>query len=419
MRFIYNAFLYLLLPFLPLRLLWRSRKNSAYRHRIFERFGFYKFLPLKESIWLHAASVGESIAAIPLIRELLKKYPKIPIVVTAMTPTGAQRIKDTFKNEVIQLYVPYDYPCAVKQFLKQIKPKVLVLMESELWPNILYYTKKQNIPIILASARISAGSFANYKKVAGFTKENLSRITKVSAQSKLDAERLLALGLDPKKLVIGGNVKFDIKVSDNVLTDGKKLRKELSDERPVWIAASTHNGEEEKVLVAAKKVLEVFPNALLILVPRHMERFDQVFELCRNQGFEAIRYSKQEKVLLSTNILLGDVMGKVLMFYAAGDVAFVGGSLIKWGGHNVLEPAALAKPVLSGPNLSAFVEISQLLTDANALIKVNDEFELGENLIKLFQDKGLREKLGAAALNVVEKHRGATGRILELIAAEI
>ena len=415
MRYTYNFFLYLILPFLPLRLLWRSRKNIAYRERMPERFGYFNFSPTKECIWVHAVSLGEAISAVPLIRALIRRYPNTAIVVTTMTPTGAERIQKIFNKEVIQLYVPYDYPFIVKRFLCQFNPKILVLMETELWPNILYYSAKRKVPIILCNARLSAKSVSGYKKIRGFMKQILDYITMVVAQSKIDGERFLALGLDPQKLLIGGNIKFDITIPDEVLLQATQLRLVFGKTRPIWIAASTHNMEEEKILIAAKKVLEILPDALLILVPRHLERFDKIFELCRNDGFNVVRYSNKQDYAASTNVVLGDVMGQLLLFYAVSDIAFVGGSLVPWGGHNLLEPAALAKPVISGPNLNAFLEISQLLIDGGALVKVDDELILAQNLLKLFQNQSLREKLGAAALDVVEKHRGTTGKIMALI----
>jgi len=415
MRYIYNFFLCLILPFLPLRFLWRSRKNKAYRKHLLERFGFLGFQAIKESIWVHAVSLGESIAAVPLIKEMLKQYPGLPIVVTTMTPTGAQAIKKNFPNQVIHLYVPFDYPFVVKRFLNQINPKILIIMETELWPNILYYTAKRNVPIILNNARLSDRSFAGYKKVRKFMQPVLDCITMVLAQSELDGERFLKLGLKPKKLLVTGNIKFDIEISEASLAKAGELRSVIGQERPVWVAASTHKNEEEKVLVAAKKLLEILPDALLILVPRHPERFDFVFDLCESQGFNTVKYSNIKEYTNSTNIILGDVMGQMLMFYGACDLAFVGGSLIPWGGHNLLEPAALAKPVLSGPHLSSFVAISQMLDDARGLVVANDEKALAEKLIELFQDEKLRESLGQAALNVVESYRGATKKTLKII----
>lgn len=401
---------------MPLRLLWKARKNPAYKQRNSERFGYFRFPALEGSIWVHAVSVGEAIAAVPLIKKLMLNYPCTPIVVTTMTPTGAERIRSIFNSTVIQLYVPYDYPVFIKRFLCQIRPKILVLMETELWPNILYYSAKQSIPIVLSNARLSDKSFARYKKIRKFMESILHCITMVLAQSKIDAERFIELGIDPKKVITSGNIKFDIVIPDGLLSQAAQVRALFGKERPIWVAASTHKTEEEKVLVAAKKVLEVLPDALLILVPRHPERFDEVFALCNREGFNVVRYSDNcSYSTVLTNVILGDVMGQLLLFYATGDVAFVGGSLIPWGGHNLLEPAALAKPVLSGKYMDAFVEISQLLTETDALVTVDDETTLAKHLLRLLQNKALRENLGVRALDVVEKHRGATEKILMAI----
>jgi 3-deoxy-D-manno-octulosonic-acid transferase len=414
-RYIYNLFLYLLTPFLLLRLLWKSRKNIAYRQRMLERFAYFDFPALTDSIWVHAVSVGESISAVPLIQELIRDYPQTTIVVTTMTPAGAERIREIFKGQALQLYVPYDYPCSIKRFLRHINPKILILMETELWPNILYYSAESQIPIILANARLSEKSFVNYKKIHSFMRSMLNCITIVAAQSKLDAERFLVLGLDPKKILVTGNIKFDVKVPDDLFERAKQLRLVWGKDRPVWIAASTHKGEEEKILAAAKIVHEILPESLLLLAPRHPQRFNEVFDLCLKKGFATVRYSANQKCQVSTNVILVDVMGQLLLFYAASNIAFVGGSLVACGGHNLLEPAVLAKPVISGQHLNAFLEISQLLTDAEALITVVDEIALARNLLLLFQNKNLQEKLGCSALDVVEKHRGATKKTLSYI----
>lgn len=415
MRQIYNFLLYLILPFLPLRLLWKSRRSSAYRQRMAERFGCFDRTPLNSSIWIHAVSVGESAAAIPLVKELKKRYRKETIVVTTMTPTGAERVQKALANEAIHYYVPYDYPGVVKRFLKHIKPKIIVIMETELWPNILYYASQQKIPMLLANARLSKHSFDNYQKIARFAKSMLNCFTTIAAQSKIDAERYCQLGASSEKVVLFGNLKFDIMVPENILQQAQQLRQNWGEKRSIWIAASTHQGEDEKVLTAAKIVLQTIPDALLILVPRHPERFSQVFELCQKNGFKTIRYSESQSGAADTQIILGDVMGQLLLFYAAVDVTFVGGSLIPWGGHNLLEPAALAKPVLAGPNLSAFREISELLLAANAMIKVENETELANQIVKLFSNSSLRDQYGQAAQSVVKQHRGTTENIMKWI----
>jgi 3-deoxy-D-manno-octulosonic-acid transferase len=417
MFYIYNFLIHLILPLLPLRLVWKSRKNPSYRMRMLERFGLNNFPVINDSIWVHAVSLGEAISAIPLIKELMATYPNTKLVVTNMTPTGAQRIREIFASnaQILQLYVPYDYPFAIKRFLHHLHPKILILMEAELWPNILHYTAKQNIPILIANACLSAKSAKNYQKFARLIKPMLKYLTCVTAQSKLDAENFAAIGVAKEKILITGNIKFDIQINAAIYAQAKQLRNFWGQNRPIWVAASTHAGEEEKILSAAKLILAQLPNSLLILIPRHPERFNQVFALCKKTQLNTVRYSANQEYSPATNIVLGDVMGQLLLFYAAGDIAFVGGSLIPWGGHNLLEPAALAKPVLSGPNLSEFKEISQLMSDTGGLIKVANEIMLADAVIKLFNNKKLCEKIGCAALAVVERHRGATQKILAQI----
>ncbi|MCL5260364.1 MAG: lipid IV(A) 3-deoxy-D-manno-octulosonic acid transferase [Gammaproteobacteria bacterium] len=415
MRHLYNLLLYILLPFLPLRLLWKSRKNPAYRRRIKERFGYLGIKPLASSIWVHAVSVGEVIAAVPLITELLKQYPNETIVVTTMTPTGADRIQKNFWGRVLQIYVPYDYPFAVKRFLHYTNPSILIIMETELWPNILHYTHLRQVPVILANARLAAKSFAGYQKVKQFTKEMLSAITVIAARSEIDAKRFMALGKDAKDIVVTGNVKFDICLPEDIKSEASLLRERLGKERPIWVAASTHKNEEEKVLAGAKLINKIIPQALLVLVPRHPERFTEVYELCRSKGFNTIRFSTHEPCVKETQVVVADVMGQLLNIYAASDVAFVGGSLIAWGGHNLLEPAVLAKPVISGVNLEAFAEIAELLSKAGALFKVKSENGLAAYVIQLLQDKILRAEYGKRALRVVNEHRGATAKLLNIV----
>ena len=415
MRYIYTLLWYLILPLLFLRLWWRGRKNPGYRQHIGERFGHYDFPSLKQSIWVHAVSLGEIIAVVPLIKTLVKRYPQHSIVVTTMTPTGRDRAKTALGDSVILCYLPYEYPLVINRFIKRINPNLVIITEMEIWPNLLYCINRYHIPAILANARLSAKSFQGYKKLPLLFKPTLFCFTMILAQSNADKERFLALGVKQNQIMVSGNVKFDLEIPADLIDQTVKLRSLLGDDRLIWVAASTHDGEEVKLLRTAKVVLEQIPTALLILVPRHPERFDDVLALCQKEEFNVTPYRKLEQYSATTDILLGDVMGKLLLFYGVGDVAFVGGSLISWGGHNILEPAALAKPVLSGDSLHAFAEIKQIMLDRSALVIVNNELELAEKLIALFKDKTEREQLGTVALDIVEKHRGSTEKTLEVI----
>lgn len=420
MLIIYNLLFHILLPFLPLRLLWRSRKNTAYRERWNERFAFYDDSALQDSIWVHAVSLGEVVAATPLVKALAKKYPDRAIVFTTMTPTGAGQMRKTFGNpklegQIKQRYVPYDYPWAVKRFLKHFNPQFLVIMETELWPNILHYCDKQKRPIFLVNARLTEKSFASYYKIRNFTKSMLDKINTVIAQSQKDADYFAKLGVAAEKLSVSGNIKFAITVSDEVKNQGKLLRQQLGNERQVWIAASTHQGEEEIILSAFKIILQQLPHALLILVPRHPERFNEVAMLCQNQGFNVARYSRSENHSTSTNILLGDVMGQLLLFYAASDAAFVGGSLVPIGGHNILEAAALGLPIIVGPYTKTLADVRKVFEQANALINVNNANELAEKIILLLNTPILRQQYGNAAHKILEQNRDVIDKILYTI----
>ncbi|HVY53976.1 MAG TPA: lipid IV(A) 3-deoxy-D-manno-octulosonic acid transferase, partial [Gammaproteobacteria bacterium] len=366
MRYVYSAFFYLLTPLLILRLLWKSRRNAGYRQRIAERFGCFS-LQLDHSIWVHAVSVGESLIAVALIKKLKLLYPDMPIVVTTMTPTGAARIKAALGDTVIHLYVPYDIPCAINSFLIKVKPKIAVIIETELWPNLFNACEARNIPIVIANGRLSIQSFQNYMMVRFITKSMLDKVTLLLAQGQADADRFALLGMDTKKMNVTGNIKFDLEVPKDIEKNGQSLRSEIAPHRLVWIAASTHEGEETVVLAAHHIIRAGFPNALLILVPRHPERFSAVADLIKDQNFSMVRRSEKTACTDDTAVYLADTMGEMFLLYAAADVAFVGGSLVPVGGHNLLEPAVLAKPVITGFQLFNFTDISELLVEADAL----------------------------------------------------
>lgn len=415
LKFIYDFLFYLILPFLPLRLWIKARKNKLYAERIKERFGRYSFPKLESSIWVHAVSLGESVAALPLIEELINHYPKKAIVVTNMTPTGSEQIKKSLGDRVLQLYVPYDYSGAVKRFLDQVNPRILVIMETELWPNIIYHCCKRNISIVIANACLSQRSFTRYKYIAGTIGYLLNCTTFVIAQNKTYGNRFTKLGLSRNRLLVMGNIKFDLKIPETLNEQALELRKKLGLNRPIWVAASTHAQEEEKILTAAAKINETVTNALLILIPRHPERFAEVAKLCAQKNFKFIRYSEQQDCNVDVNVIVGDVMGQLLLFYAIANVAFVGGSLVPHGGHNILQPAALEKPIITGNHYENFADIIQLFLDNDALITVHDEMALAQNVVELLQDKNLRKQYGVAAREVIEKNQGATRKILHVI----
>lgn len=414
MRYLYTLLLTLAMPFVMLRLLWRARKIRGYRQRWPERWGYIPSVANK-SIWVHAVSVGEVFCATPLIKALLKRYcDDYTLVVTTTTPTGSKQILKNFKDQVHHIYCPMDLPWIINRFLNRCHPVLFIIMETELWPNLLHYTHARNIPIVLANARLSQKSSRRYQYIRKLTCEMLSNISLVAAQSEMDGKRFLKLGLDRQKLLVTGNIKFDLELPESLLEEGKQLRSQWGN-RPTIIAASTHEGEEVIILDSFKMIREKYADALLILVPRHPDRFEKVAKLCQFENFKIVQRSLKQLPDEHTNILLGDTMGELRLLYAASDIAFVGGSLVPAGGHNLIEPAALSLPILTGHHLHNFIAISQSLKDADAIIVVNNEKMIAEAVAKLLNDKSLSVTMGKRAHNVSTTNTGALERHLQWI----
>ncbi|EHD2235019.1 lipid IV(A) 3-deoxy-D-manno-octulosonic acid transferase [Vibrio vulnificus] len=407
-RWLYTLLLALAAPLLLFGL-YRSKPNKPkFGKRWKEHFGITpKLVGQNQPLWIHAVSVGESLAAVPLIKAIKEKTPDQVIVVTTTTSTGAEQIAK-LGNLVEHRYMPIDFAFAVRGFLKAINPAKMLIIETELWPNTLATVHKANIPIIVVNARLSEKSQQNYAKVQPLFNLIHPCLGKVLCQSQADADRFAKLGIPTNKLSVTGSIKFDIHISDEIKHQGAELRTLLGQQRPVWIAASTHKGEDEQVLDAHRQVLETHPNALLILVPRHPERFDSVFELCQTQGFETVRRTQAHSIADSTQVYLGDTMGEMLVLLGAADVCFMGGSLVgdKVGGHNVLEPAALGVPVIIGPSYYNFKEITEELLAENC-ISVNTADTLPTSLGELFDDPDHREKLITNASKVVKCNQGS------------
>ena len=420
MRYLYTAICYLCVPFVIARLLWRSRKNPGYRQRLAERFGFIpKTLP-QHCLWVHAVSVGETLAAAPIVKGFQKLHPEIPIVITTMTLNGAKQVATTFGQTVQHVYVPYDLPDAIARFLNQVQPRLLLIIETELWPNLFYACQQRKIPLFIANARLSEKSAAKYARFPAVVKPMLQAVTLVAVQTQIEAERFIALGLPADRIQVTGTVKFDIVVSEELIQRGKQLRAQCGVERPVWIAGSTHAGEEEIVLAAFALIRKQIPGALLLLIPRHPERAKDVHTLCTKANYQVIRYTENQPITAATDIYLTDVIGQLLTQYAAADVAFVGGSFVPVGGHNVLEPAVLGLPVLTGPHMFNFVESEQLLSKAGALWQINNAEQLANKMVELLQNPAQRQQAGTAGQQVIEKNRGAVEkhmRILESLVA--
>ena len=416
-RHLYTLFYYLITPLIVLRLLMRARKAPAYKQRIKERFGFFPAPAFKKSIWLHSVSVGETIAAAPLVKALQQRYPDHQLVVTTMTPTGSERVRALFGDSVFHVYAPYDQPCSLARFIQRVNPQLLIIMETELWPNMVNACYQRSIPVMLANGRLSAKSAAGYQRFAALTKPMLAQLTEIAAQTQAHAQRFNALGADSETVSVTGSIKFDIAVTEaqQALAATERERWTGDGQRFIWVAASTHQGEDEKILAAHKRLLQQVPQALLLLVPRHPERFDQVAELARQQGFNLARRSQNESPDTTTAVYLGDTMGEMMLLLGACDVAFVGGSFIASGGHNMLEPAAWGLPVITGASDFNFPEASELLQQAGAMVKVETEQALADQLLRL-QDQNLRQQRGAAALEVVAANRGSLERQLAMVA---
>lgn len=418
MRGLYTLLLYLLTPFVLLRLLWRSRELVDYRRRWNERFGFVARAAQPVAVWVHAVSVGESLAALPLIRALVVRHGAGRVLVTTTTPTGSARVREALGDQVLHTYAPYDLPDVVARFLGRMRPQRVVVMETELWPNLFRALARRRIPLTVANARLSPRSFRGYSRVRGFAASTLADCTQIAAQSEADAERFRALGAPRERVAVMGNIKFDQAMPEAQVELGRRLRTAIGAQRPVWIAASTHEGEEQAALEAQRELLGALPDALLILVPRHPQRFDGVARQIEKAGLAYARRSRLEPqdALDGRSVLLGDSMGEMFAYFSASDVAFVGGSLVPVGGHNVLEPAALGLPVLFGPHMHNFVAARELLLDARGAIEVRER-SLGTTVRELLGDAAKRRATGDAARAAVQANRGALLRLLDLLDA--
>jgi len=416
MRYLYNIIFYLAVPFILFRLFWRSRKANAYGKRWHERFAYIDVpRTWQNGLWVHAVSVGEVSAAAPLVKAIRQRYPNLPVVITTMTPTGSARVKTNFADNVFHTYVPYDLPTVVRRFLNRVKPCAVMILETELWPNILRQSRLRHIPVMIANARLSEKSFRGYAKFPKLTQEMLSAVDILATHAEADARCFIKLGMEPSKVSVTGSIKFEIKVPASILEQAQVLRNFFGQNRHIWIAASTHQGEDEQILAAHRRVLQMIPDALLILTPRHPERFDDVYQLAIREGFIVARRSHSAACRDDMQVFLGDTMGELMLFFAASDLAFVGGSLVDTGGHNLLEPASLGIASISGPSCFNFVDITQILLDCHATLQVKDSDELAEKVIMLLQDSHTRADMGERGRQVIEQNRGALAAHLNLL----
>jgi 3-deoxy-D-manno-octulosonic-acid transferase len=415
-RYLYTLLIYLLRPLAFGIVAYRSLKNPGYRVGWAERFGFGARLPAADVIWLHAVSLGEVSAAASLVRELQARFTGATLVVTTATPTGRARAQALFGASVVVRFLPYDTPGSMRRFLSRAHPGLAVVMETELWPNLFHQCHRRGIPVVLANARLSEKSVRRYRRFAALFRAVFAGETLVAAQSAEDAARFVAIGAQAAKTHVVGNLKFDVPVDAVVFERGRELRAAYFGSRPIWIAGSTHEGEEELVLGAQTVLQNALPGVLLLLVPRHPERFQAVADLLTRSGFRFERRSSDNPVRADAQVLLIDTVGELSSLYASVDVAFVGGSLVPIGGHNLLEPAALGVPVLTGPSHANAREVATLLLRAGGALQVNDAVQLATTVEALLRDEDQRLRVGACALAVIEANRGSLERLLSLIA---
>ena len=417
MRFLYLLAVYCAAPILSCWYLWRGLRERSYWGHFSERFGFGALRP-PQGVWLHAVSVGEVQACAPLVIALGRRHPQLPLTVTTVTPTGAARARALFGELAEVRYLPYDLPGAVRRFFERVQPRLAVIFETELWPNLYRQCARRRVPLVLASARISARSLSRYRRVGSLFRDTLSQVTLLAAQGPEDAERFCALGARPASTRVIGNIKFDFPLPADIAARAARLREQYAPTRPLWVAGSTHGGDEQQaVLAAARRVREVHPDALLVIAPRHPPRFAEVAQALAQAGVSFVRRSQgaDEPAAARCEVLLLDSLGELLDFYAAADVAFVGGSLLKVGGHNLLEPAALGVPILTGPHNFNNVEVARLLIGRGAAEVVHNCGELGTRVSALLADAGARARMGAQGRAAVEGNRGALAKLMTLL----
>ncbi|HME41236.1 MAG TPA: lipid IV(A) 3-deoxy-D-manno-octulosonic acid transferase [Steroidobacteraceae bacterium] len=409
----YSLLMYCAAPIAFVLPLWRGLRDRGHWQGLSERFGWGGPPSSSPAIWLHAVSLGEMSAAAPLVRALNSRYPGIPLVLTTATLTGRARARSLFGDMASVRFLPYDTPAAVARFLDRIRPRLAVIMETELWPNLFKECERRGVPLVLASARLSAKSVSRYRRLGSLMRGIFSGISLLAAQTPEDAERFIAIGAQSARTRVVGNVKFDLQLSEGVIERGRELRAALGGARPVWIAGSTHAGEEEQVLAAHAQLPD---DALLLLVPRHPQRFASVADLLSRRALRFVRRSAGAMPDASTQVLLVDTVGELTALYAAADVAFVGGSLVPVGGHNLLEPAALGVPVLTGPYYFNAKDIARSMLREGAAVQVADAAQLAAALGRLLADPGERARIGSIGRRIVESNRGSVQRLLALIA---
>jgi len=418
-RLLYTALFYAALPLILLRLLWKGRALPGYRSRISERFGFYTDQIGPIDIWFHAVSVGESEALFPIVKSLLARKADLKILVTSTTPTGSSRITSVLGDSVQHVYLPYDIPLAIKRFLRRFDPRIGVILETEIWPNLYLTMKEQGRELLIINGRLSDKSMRGYRKLGALARSCLEALTLVAAQTKDDAQRYIAVGANPNTVVALGNVKFDIVFDEALQAASRTIRHEILGNRFTWIAGSTHPGEDELILESYISARRRVIGLLLVLAPRHPERSDDIERLCESRGLRVARRSEKGSCGPETDVFLLDTIGELRTFYGASNIAFVAGSLVPHGGQNVLEPAVAGTPVVFGPYVHNFREITSKLLEAGGAIQIQNTLELTAIVEQLHKDIDLSETISQNARDYVERNRGAVQRITDLLVSQI
>ncbi|MEX0870804.1 MAG: lipid IV(A) 3-deoxy-D-manno-octulosonic acid transferase [Aquisalimonadaceae bacterium] len=408
LQVLYSCLLYLTMPLWLLHLLLSARRHGGYVRRVHERFGLVDSrLRGHGCIWIHAVSVGEVQAALPLVQSLRRSYPGRPILLTTTTPTGSDTVRRLLGEQVTHTYLPWDLPGAVERFLARVQPAAAIILETELWPNLFSACGRRPIPLLLVSARLSAGSARRYGRLRPLIRRTLRQCTRILARSPEDAQRFAALGAPVERLQVGGNLKFDYRVPDDQVQAAQALSREAQG-RKVWVAACTHAGEESVVLEVHKRLRMQYPQLLLVLVPRHPERFQRIAAMCIARGLAVSRRSTGTHVVPETAVLLGDTMGELPLYYAMSDAAFIGGSMVPVGGHNPVEAAAQGVAMVIGPRTFKITDTLRLFQEADAITQVPDAGALADALARLFRDPEMARQQGARARRLVISGRGAT-----------
>ncbi|NOQ76714.1 MAG: 3-deoxy-D-manno-octulosonic acid transferase [Methylococcaceae bacterium] len=419
MRLFYTLLFYLLTPFVLCRLFWRGFKAPEYRKRWLERLAIYNKKYPADVIWIHAVSVGEAEAVFPLVKQLQQKYPSDNFLVTTTTPTGSARVKKVLADTVSHVYLPYDLPVVVNKFIAVFKPKIAIIMEKEIWPNLYASCASNKIPLMIINARLSANSAKGYKKIPGLVKPALDVVSWIATQTVEDRQRFIEIGARENSTTVTGNLKFDLFIAEKTIQQAKEIKQQLFSGRFVWIVASTHDKEEEIFFDVYPQLKKLIPELLLVIVPRHPERFERVKQMAEAMQLNARMRSAEKPSTEDTDVYIVDTMGELKLFYGAADICFVGGSMVPVGGHNILEPAAIGVPIMFGPYMINFKDISKNVLDLKAAIQCIDNTALIDTVIHLYTDADYREAIATRAKQFVVANQGATDGTVKLIADQI